>query len=357
MNKIFIILFLIFITSAPGFAKSKEKLDINSDSFMDLGRFIETLEINDERPIPQELVTQNEDFEEKAIIDVAKRYEDHSVELCLDEIDDDALTDINSNRLFKLSINETQYNIERNIKNENMIWDNSKSYTSAIFSSSRHMAPIPGVINSQSINAQISPILKASYGQTYLNDSLGTSVLFVRSNESTYNTGSVISYKGDSLNLSAGSFSSSYNHAASGGAILTSRSINLPKNTGSFLLGGAVYSKEEQQTEKTTGGGFVEYSYGRLKISAQVGQSRYSNSSVAETGLYFTPELRISDSLYLKTRLIRNLTLNTMQDELALSYKPKRSKSNFEFEINASNHYTQNSAIKQRIKLSTSFRI
>ena len=84
------------------------------------------------------------------------------------------------------------------------------------------MAPIPGIVNSSSISAQVSPDLSAKIGQTYLFDSLGPSVLFVRSNESKYNTGSVVSYKGDGLNLAVGSFSASYNHSHSGGAILSS---------------------------------------------------------------------------------------------------------------------------------------
>ena len=48
-----------------------------------------------------------------------------------------------------------KYNIEENIRNENMIWDSSKLFTQAYINDSRHMAPIPSVINSSKINISI----------------------------------------------------------------------------------------------------------------------------------------------------------------------------------------------------------
>lgn len=339
------------------FSKSNEKLDVKSQSFMDLGRYVETLEINEKTDVKPKEAVFDDNFEEEAILDVAKRYENNAVELKLDDIDVGALDSVNSDRVFKLKVNETQYKIEQGIKAENMIWDGSKSFSQAFLTDTRHMAPIPGVINSSKISANVNSALSAQLGQTFLFDANGPSVLFVRANESTYNTGSIISYKGDSLNLSVGSFSSSYNHEASGGAILSSNSINLPNNAGSFVLGGAYYANESQDDNKTTGGGFIEYSYKRLKLNAQVGQSKFSNSADYDTSLYFVPELKISDSLYLKTRFIRNVSQNTMQDELVLTYKPIKNKNNLEIEINATNQYTNDTSIKQRLKLSTSFKI
>jgi len=358
MKKILCLLLFIFVSCQYVCAKTAEKLDVKSNSFMDLGRYIETLEIND---APDENIQNTDEtddsFEEEAIFDVAKRYEENAIELKLDDVDDKALNVVNNDRIFKLRINETQYNIENGIKTENMIWDSSKAFSQAFLNDSRHMAPIPGVINSSKVKADVSQSVSASLGQTYLYDANGPSVLFVRTNESTYNTGSVLSYKGDSLNLSVGSFSSSYNNAASGGAILSTNSINLPHNAGSFVLGGAYFANEAQENNKTTGGGFIEYTFKRLKLNAQVGQSKFSNSYNYDTSLYFIPEFKISDSLYLKTRFIRNVSQNTMQDELVLTYKPVKSNRNLEIEINATNQYTNDSTIKQRLKLSTSFKI
>ena len=357
MKKIlFIFILLIFVI--PAYAKENEKLDVKSQSFMDLGRYVETLEINENtNDDSSEKIIQDDNFEEEAIIDVAKRYEEDSVELNLNDVDDTALEEVNSDRVFKLKVNETQYRIEQEIKAENMIWDSSKSFSQAFLNDTRHMAPIPGVVNSSKITANLGSSISAQLGQTFLYDANGPSVLFVRANESTYNTGSIISYKGDSLNLSVGSFSSSYNHEASGGAILSSNSIFLPNNAGSFVIGGAYYSNEAQADNKITGGGFVEYTYKRLKLNAQVGQSKFSNAQNCDTSLYFIPEFKLTDSLYLKTRFIRNVSQDTMQDEVVLTYKPIKSKNNLEIELYATNQYTNNSSIKQRLKLSTSFRI
>lgn len=356
MKKILTGICLFLLITPSVFAKEGEKLDVKSHSFMDLGRYVETLEINDEKP-ESSIEIRDDGFEDEAITDVAKRYEENAVELKLDDIDDTALDDVNNTRLFKLKVNETQFNIEQNIKADNMIWDGSKMFTQAFVSSSKSMAPIPGVINSSSISAKVSPDLSAKIGQTYLYDSLGPSILFVRANESMYNTGSVISYKGDGLNLSFGSFSTSYNNSSSGGAILSTDSIRLPKNTGSFVLGGAYFANEAMEENKTTGGAFAEYTYKRIKLNAQVGQSKYSGDTEYDTSLYFIPEVQLTDSISLKTRFIRNVSQHTMQDEFVLTYKPKTGSRNFEFEINASNQYTDISTIKQRIKLSTSFKI
>lgn len=357
MRKVLISILLFLFVFNPAFSKENEKLDVNSSSFLDFGRYIETLEINEAKETNQVEEIQDDSFEEEAILDVAKRYEENAVSLKLDDIDDDALTSINNGRVFKLKINETQYNIENNIKTENMIWDNSKSFSNAFLNDSRHMAPIPGVINSSKITADVSNSLSASLGQTYLNDANGTSLLFVRTNESTYNTGSVISYKGEGLNLSVGSFSSSYNHASSGGAILSTNAFNLPKKTGSLTFGGAYFKNEAQDYDKSTGGVFGEYNFKRLKLNAQVAQSKFTNSDNYDTSVYFVPEFKLSNSLYLKTRFIRNVTQDTMQDELVLTYKPIKNNRNLEIELNATNQYTDNSTIKQRLKLSTSFRI
>ena len=357
MMKKIIILMLIFLNFSSVSAKDTD----NISDFSSLGRYVETFEINErtEEESAETDKTSDEDknFLEEMISDVQKRYEKNAVVLNLNDDSEKTLSLINNSRIFNLKINETQYKIENAIRNENMIWDSSKAFSQAFFADSRKLAPIPSIINAQAIKTRVSPALSASLGQTYLYDANGPAVLFVRANESTYNTGSVISYRGDSLNLSVGAFSSSYNHAASGGAILSSNSINLPKNFGSVILGGAYFANEAQDYDKISGGGFVEFTFKRLKLNAQIAQSNNTNSSQTFTSLYLIPELQITDSISLKTRFIRNVSEDTMQDELAITYKPKKGKNNFEFEINASNYHNENSNMKQRIKFTTSFKI
>ena len=357
MKKIIWFILVINVLNLPvnrAFAADKGK---NPQSFSELGNYVQTYEINDDENKEEDKLNSDTSFEDEAIYDVEKRYEKNAVELNLDDIDEKAINTVNKGRIYKLEVNETHYNLENKIKNENMIWDDSKNFSRSYMTSDRHLAPIPSVVNSQSLNVDISGKLSASIGQTTLHDSLGSSVLFVRGNESTYNVGSVVSYKGDALNLSVGSFASSYNNASSGGAILSSNAIKLPHNSGSLKLGSGVFKNDKHVSEKTTGGFFGEYEYKRLKLNAQVGQNHYSNNTAPETSLYFVPEYKLSDSLSLKTRLIRNVTQNNMQDELALTYKPKKSKNNMEFEINASRQYSENEVIKQRLKFSTTFRI
>ena len=144
---------------------------------MELGRYIETLEINEKEEFEEKteikIETKEDNFENEAILDITKRYEENAIELKLDEINDDALDIVNNDRVYKLKINETQYNIEQNIKTENMFWSGSKLFTQAFVHNSKKLAPIPGVVNSSSITAQVTPDLEATIGQTYLFNSFG----------------------------------------------------------------------------------------------------------------------------------------------------------------------------------------
>ena len=357
MKKLILVFCLLLFCTVPTYGKSADKLDVKSNSFTDLGNYVETLELNDTSSNKEDDLLDYDDFEDEAIQDVAKRFEANSVELKLDNDNDERINTVNNDRIFKLKVNETQYNIENNIKSENMIWDSSKSFSQSFINNSRHLAPIPSVINSSKIKTNVSKSVSASLGQTYLFNSLDQQVLFVRANESTYNMGSVLSYKSDALNIAVASFSSSYNNAATGGAILSLKPINLPANSGKLTFGGAYIANEEQTKDKSTSGVFAEYKFKKLKLNAQVGQSKYSNSGNYDTSLYLIPELQLTNSLSLKTRFIRNVTQDTMQDELVLNFKPIKSKNNLEIELSATNQYTNTTSIKQRVWLSTSFRI
>ncbi len=355
MKKIFILLLVSIVLTYPNYSKASDKPNVKVESFSDLGRYIQTFEINE--PDNIETVEKEDNFETEAIEDIAKRYESYAVELKLDDTDSNAIDDVNAPRLFSLKANKTQYKIERQIKAENMIWDSNKAFTQAFLNDSRHMAPIPSVVNSQKLTAKVSDRVSASLGQTNLFDSLGPSLLFIRANESTYNTGSVLAYKGNKLNMSLGSFSSSFNHSASGGAVISTVPVALPKNSGSFSMGGGYFAKDIYNDNKSTGGIFGEYSFKRLKLNAQIGQSKYASTDDIDTSVYFMPEYKLTDSFSVKTRFIRNISQNNMQDELVLSYKPLKNKNNLEIELNASNQYNDTANIKQRLKLSTSFKI
>ena len=224
------------------FAKGTEKFDVKDGGFLDFGRYIETFEINDEEEIVEENLKEDtsEEFEQAAIKEIEDRFNSNTVSLNLNT-NDDSLSDVNYDRVFRLRVNETQYNIEQNIKSETMIWDSSKAFTQAFQQTSTRLSPIPTIINESYVTAKVSPSLSATIGQKYFYNSTGADLLFIRSKETTYNTGSIISYRENGLNLAVSSYMSTHTHNHSGGFILSSDSINLPKNTGSFLVGAASY--------------------------------------------------------------------------------------------------------------------
>lgn len=348
-------LILIFFNSAS-FSK-EQNFNVKSGDFNEFGRYVQTLEFNEPEIVP--FTQKNEEdeilFELEAVRAVKERYEANSVELKLNEPANDAIYDVNSERLFKIKVNENQYKIENAIKNENMIWDDSNLFKLSVLHGRRYFAPVPSVVNSSKIGTDLASGLSAYAGQVSLHDAAGTSVLFMRANESTYNTGTVMSYRGKKINAATGSFSSSYNHASSGGLILSADAFSSP--LGSFSFGGAFGAKEDTGYDKLTSGLFGEYTYKRLKINAQISSTGYSDKQNHETGLYLIPEFKLTDSLSLKTRFIRNVTQNTLQDELVLSYSPRKSNNNLSLELNASSYGGEQETQRRRIKFTASFKI
>lgn len=358
MRKCLFIFFILILFPSLCFAKGGEKYDVKEGGFLDLGRYIETFEINDEEPVEEENLKEEdtEEFEQAAIKEITERFNNNTVNLNLNS-NDDSLADVNYDRVFKLRVNETQYNIEQNIKSEVMIWDSSKAFTQAFQQTSTRLSPIPTIINESYVTAKVSPSLSATIGQRYFYNYTGAELMFIRAKETTYNTGSIISYRENGLNLAISSYMSTHTHNHSGGFILSSDSIKLPHEAGSFVIGAASYMTGKKSDNDSTTGLFGAYTYKRLTLNAQVAENKYTGATDYGTSVYFVPQLQLTDSVFLKTRIIRNISQNTNQDELVLTFKPKNNKNNFEFEINASNHYNQNFRVKQRIKLTTSFKI
>ncbi len=98
MKKLYVVLLFILLNLSV-FAKEK----IDTETFNGFGRYIKTFEINDEAPIEQ---YDYDTFEQEAMEDVAKRYEENAVELKLDDDSYNSLNILNHERLFSLRINE-----------------------------------------------------------------------------------------------------------------------------------------------------------------------------------------------------------------------------------------------------------
>ena len=80
MRKRLFLFIICFLLTQSAFAK--EKFDVNNESFLDFGRYVETLEINDEQEEEKSAKEdEQEQFEEEAISDVARRYEENAIEL------------------------------------------------------------------------------------------------------------------------------------------------------------------------------------------------------------------------------------------------------------------------------------
>ena len=97
----------------------------------------------------------------------------------------------------------------------------------------------------------------------------------------------------------------------------------MPKNAGSFVVGAASYMTGKKSDNDATTGLFGAYTYKRLTLNAQVAENKYTGATDYGTSVYFVPQLQLTDSIFLKTRIIRNVSQNTNQDEFVLLYKPK----------------------------------
>lgn len=181
----------------------------------------------------------------------------------------------------------------------------------------------------------------------------------IKINETKYNTEKgIINEKAYSKSSESFSQKFSLSHSkGSGQTTLKTKDINLPFNSGSINFGSSAGAKDTPEGNKTNGDIFGEYTYKRLKLNTQLGQTRNFDSHSSETDLSFSPEYRLTESLALKSKIVKNVTENSTQDELGFSYTPKKGGQNLSFELNAANYYNESERVKQRIKFSTSFKI
>ncbi|MDD3237928.1 MAG: hypothetical protein PHV37_07525 [Candidatus Gastranaerophilales bacterium] len=295
--------------------------------------------------------------------DLTKKYasidetdEQNAVTLNLNQQTGEEKFEERSNKIFKLGVEkESPY---ADIEASNMFWDNSKNFTNVFFQDYKNLMFMPSTINSSVLKRDLGAGTSVYVGQEALSSFDGVTVDFIRSNITTYDVGAKIIQQGDKVKFSAGTYTSTLNQLLSGGAVLSSNSINLPKNLGSFLVGGGFYSNEYDAASKNTGGLFAQYKFDRLKLNASVSKSQYSNADNLETGIYLVPELQLTKSVSLKTRVVKNISQNTNQGEIGLTYKPwKNNSRDFELELNAANTHSPSQVDKQRFKFSASFKL
>lgn len=302
---------------------------------------------NEGVPIEQYIETDDQEIENPE-----EKYKDYAIKL--DSTENNSLN--NSGALFILGAEKVE-NIN-DVKAVNTFWDKSKNFSYTYYQDVKNISPMPSLFNTSYLVSKINSQTKAYVGQSTLSDFNDIPVFFVRANETNFDNGFKLVSNANNFNVSVGAFNSTLNNRLSGGAVISTKSINISNIAGNFVLGGGYYSNELDNDNKNTGGLFAEYRYKRLKLNVQGAKSKYANSPNLETGLYFTPEIKLTDSLSLRTRYIKNIAQNTDQGLIGLSYKPVKNNSrDFEFSINAANNYTLSVPTSQMFTFSTKFKI
>ena len=261
-----------------------------------------------------------------------------------------------SDKVFILGVEKTHENTY--LKSENMLWHNSRNFFNTYFQDPKNQSPMPIVMNTSYVSNTIGGSARVYYGQSLLGSLNDVSIGFIRANETTYNKGARIENLGKFVNYSVGVYDSTLNNNLSGGMAVSTNEVKVPHVKGAFVFGGGYYANEMDNDNKKTGGLFAEYRLNRLKFNVQAAKSKYSNSENLETSFYFTPELQLTESLSIKTRMVKNISQATNQDEIGLSYKPKRNNPrDFELEMYAANSYNDSELTKQRIRFSAKFKL
>ena len=288
--------------------------------------------------------------------DIIKKYESGTIELKLSAKTHEEIFTERSQKIFKLEAEK--YTDLDNIYTENMIWDTSKNFRNIFYQDYKNQIPMPSIINSVSLKTNLDDDTTVYVGQVPLSSFGGTTVDFIRSITTTYDYGAKLYRKGEKINISAGAYNSTLQNNISGGAIISSNAINIPHIKGGFVFGGGLYTNETIKGNRNTGGLFAQYSLNRLKLNTQISQNQYSTQEGLETGFYIVPEFKLTDSLSLKTRFVKNISLNTNQDEIGLSYKPqKNNPRDFQFEVYATNTNTDKDTTQQRIRFNAQFKL
>lgn len=288
--------------------------------------------------------------------ELEQKYEESAVNLKIEDKTAQEKFDERSQKVFKLGAEKySDYSV---LKTQNMFWDTSENFQKLYYQDYKNRLYLPNMLNSSYITSELNPATSFYVGQRSLSSFDDITVDFVRSNTTTYDVGAKVITRGDSVNFTAGAYNSSLTHLISGGAIIASNPIILPNSMGSFVVGGGYYANEMESDSKNTGGMFAEYRIKRLKLNAEVAKSKYSNTDALETGLYFVPEFQLTDSISVKTRFIKNISQNTNQDEIGLTYKPKKNNPrDLELELNAANTYSDSQVTKQRIRFTATFKL
>lgn len=282
--------------------------------------------------------------------------EDEADSVSLDTKSDSLPIPPSSEKLFIIGIEKSkEYN---EVDAVNMFWYKSKNFTNTYYQDYKNTLPLPVLFNSSYIMNQMDENTKVYVGQSSLSGFKDVSIGFMRGSETNYDNGAKIVTGNDKMNFTAGVYDSTLNHTLSGGAAISSTPIKIRRIKGSFIFGGGYYTNELDNNNKNSGGIFGQYRLNRLKLNLQASKSKYVNSENIDTSLYFSPEFQLTDSISIKTRFITNITQEVNQNEIGLSYKPKKNNlRDLEIEFNAANPSSGVDANKPKFRFMAKFRV
>ncbi len=249
----------------------------------------------------------------------------------------------------------------RSVEAYNTIWDNSQNFRTMIRTVPSMMQTAPSIIHAA--NYKFSPDEQTSvyWGHSALSSFNDVSVGFVGKLESSYDTGMKINTKLGRMNVSAAIYDSLETHNPSGGILVSTDELAFKGIKGRFTFGGGVYTNEAGNNSASTNaaGLFAKYKQGRFSLGVQAAQNQYAKSNGSYgTSFYLYPEYQLSKSLYVKSKIAAHLDQNYNQEEIGITYKPYKNNPNeFSVSVGASMFNGEGTTTKQRLKLSTEFKL
>ncbi|MCR5260357.1 MAG: hypothetical protein K6C94_00795 [Candidatus Gastranaerophilales bacterium] len=249
----------------------------------------------------------------------------------------------------------------RSVEAFNTIWDNSANYRTLYRTVPSMLQTAPSIIHAAHYRFSPDENTSVYWGHAALSSFNGMSVGFVGKLESDYDSGIKVTTRMGKLNVAAAIYDSLETNNAAGGILISSDEIKFKKIKGSFKFGGGFYTNEygDADAAKNSAGLFATYTRGRFSLGTQIGKTQYGGSGGRYgTSFYLYPSFRLTDSLYFKSKIASHIDQNYNQEEIGLTYKPARNNPNeFSISLNASLYNGEGTRSKQRLKLSTEFKL
>ncbi len=320
-----------------------------------------------------EKITYSEDYEtqpniDEELFDEESEYEEYVVYTEVDDSSEDTtemiiLAPENSVRKKVTTLHATiekAYSF-RAVEAFNTIWDSSDNFRTMYRTVPSMMQTAPSVIHAAHYRFMPDEYTQVYWGHSALSSFDGVSVGFVGKLESDYDSGLKINTRIGKVNVSTAIYESLETNNPSGGLLISSDELSFGKMKGTIKFGGGVYTNENENFKSSynSGGLFAKYSLGRFSLGAQIGKTQFASSKGRYgTSFYLYPTIKLTNSLFLKSKFAAHIDQKYMQEEIGLTYKPYRNNPNeFSISLNASLFNGSGTTTKQRLKLSTEFKL